>query len=341
MKKIILLCLVLFSFAVTINAQKETTQWRYQLEVDPYNDSNQMSIPGQKSSSLLKMMNIHSFQEDYLMLGHTLRKSILTNQLPIYNFEGKALASSDIQAVLDETHTDTVYTFDDQTWEEQIRVVEASNMLFPTSHTFYQFNQNWEFDTKRQQLSNHISNVDVMYFLLDEMDRLYEEKYLFSLKNKPSKKVLDADEIMETSSVIWAKRTYNVGEFDNIKMREKLLSEAHLSQHKVVSSEGDNTPLSLDDIAFYLEGTVDTLMDFKPDDPDPQVNTVRGESLTAKDITYFKVLQDIYFDKNTKSFTSRILAIAPCLAEYDGPGGDYLYTSTLFWIVYDDDFFNY
>lgn len=336
MKKITLCCVSLFCF-MSIMAQTETTHWKYQLELDPANREFQVHLDQQRNSSLLKMTNIHRFEEDYFMLGHTLRKSIEDKQLRVYNKSDKPYAKSDISTILDEVYLDSIIVFDEETWEEKIQVIEQKDVLFPSEKTVYQFNQKWSFDNENQKLSNTISSINV----LNGFEKKENEKFLFSIKNKASKKTIETPRMIENSSVVWAKKMYYVAEFNNIELRKKILSTAHFNQHKVVSNEYENTPLNLEEIAVYFEGSVDTLLDYNKDEPDHQASVIKGDNLTAKDIIYFKILQDIYFDIETYSFVSKIVAIAPCKIEYDDITEEYMYVNILFWIVYDDNFFKY
>jgi len=332
--------LVLFSFA-ELSAQKnhdysELSHWLYQLEmVSEDMEIEQIYVPQQIDFKTLKIANQYRFYEDDFMLGLSIRESMENGKFIVYHENGEVISLSEISSALDTLLRDTVVTVDYDSYEEHVQITTTTQPKFPTENVFYRFSQNWNYNSKKQELINSITKVEVVKCTKS----LEDASFLFSIKNKDKKRKKNIRKIMKSNTIIWAKEININGDFTNVELREKLLSKKHLTKHTVVDfTDEAGVELSWENIVNKLGGTVDTLLDYKVHELNPEVNVVKGQQLTADNITKFKVVQDIYFDTKTHSFSSRVVAIAPLNDIYSDGGGELLYSLPIFWIVYDEDY---
>jgi hypothetical protein len=141
-------------------------------------------------------------------------------------------------------------------------------------------------------------------------------------------------------SVIWAKEFSYNGTFENKNLREILLSENHRNAHKIVGSGDRSYILSANELKQLCQtntGT-DTIITFNPETFEEKMTIVNTQQyFDAEHITTFRIVQDFYFDTETNTFKTRILAIAPLMKIFND-NGDFVYQYPLFWIVYEDDF---
>lgn len=331
--KFLLINLLSISAIVSIIAQTETTQWKYQFDLNAGN-SNQMDIPNQRSSMYLKLINTNRVGQYDFPLGTAIKKAITDESLGIYepgNID-KPYPKNEITLQLDARRIDTVITYHEETYEEIQEIFESKESKYPTIHTVYQLQQNWNFNKKKQKLNNPI----ILIHILDESKKNENGKTLFTIKNKWSSKKINTRKLLNKKNVTWAKSIYYYGKFKNKKLREAILSKSHLRKHKIVNTI-DYKKMNQAEVVELLAGSVDTLLDYKVDDIEPQISIVKKEALTAENILDFKILQDFYFCTKTNSILTKVVAIAPAIKKYD-EGGNYLYTLPLFWIVYDKNF---
>lgn len=337
---LLLMNLMSIIFIVSISAQTETTNWKYQLDVDATNP-DQNYLPDQRSSTYLKLLNSDRTEMYDFSLGFSIRKSIENGELNIYKTDGtnQAFSKEEIPYQLYDFRTEAIVTYDDETYEEHVETIENKTAKFPTVNTVYQFEQNWIFNTSKQELNNPIQEIKILKGFKETEDgfkEIKDDEGLFLIKNKPFEKKINTKKLLKKKRITWAKSIYCYGQFENKELRAALLSKLHLKKNKIVNPI-DYKEMNQTEVTELLAGSVDTLLDYKADELEPEISIVREEALTAENVFDFKILQDFYYDEKRKRFLSKIVAIAPAIKKYD-EGGNYLYTLPLFWIVYDDGF---
>jgi hypothetical protein len=324
-------------------AQTETITSIYNLEGKT---PKAHKIEDQKHSKILKIINSQRFKDSDFILGKTLQNAIETNTLTIYKDKDCTIpfAADNVMEALFFIGVDTILTFDPVTFAEQWKVVRHEYQLFPNEETVYELNQQFTFNQKAQQLKGELEGIHVSYLKVDDRGEtrpLNERIHIFSIKNI-DKNIKKAEKELKQNHITWAKQIdYNIT-FQNKALRKILLSETHLTTNKIVFAHDKKTLVSseiLKEITAPISYAVDTIITFDPKTFKETV-TIKKEKIyyNAENISRFRVAQDIYFDAKTNSFKTRILAIAPIrIVRRDD--GSIKYNYPLFWIVYEDDFF--
>lgn len=360
---------ILFSLIfLGINAQTETTKWVYQLDDTK---SEHPKTPNQIEAFSLKSMNIDRIKADEYLLSYTLKKAILSGELTIYKDEKceNPHTIEEATALMTYTFYDTINTFDPETFKALIKIQKNKIIRFPIQETVYELSQSWDFDKKTGQVEMSIDAIHVSHLeFLDtkKANDLAHKNYLFSIKMSDAQPILSAKELLQ-SNIIWAKEIHYQGTFQNNKIRDLLLSEDYLLDHKIVTAfyrnkemrkkfpprtylyKNENVPkaykeefetyflLDPDEIK-NINGSIDTIITFDPETFKEEVKIVHNE-LKMEEIKSFVIAQDFYFDVKVNMLKSRVLAIAPVRTGYDKETKT-RYRQQLIWIVYDDDFFN-
>ena len=265
-----------------------------------------------------------------------MREAIESNKLPIYANKSvrTPFSKKEVTQILNKIEKDTFSDFDPETYDEVIRVVETEKPLFPVKETVYQFEQDWIFDKNEQELTTKLTAINVGHWSIADKFSINAETLQadFTIKNKVRNSLS-----IENKDVTWAKTVYTIGVFNEKTLRQALLSKEYLLKHKVVNANDYSHVLEESLIAMNLQGSVDTLLDLKIDDPDPKINVVQEDDWSAENLFEFKVVQDIYYDEKNQCFQTKIIAIAPLIPQFDD-GGNFTYYMPLFYIVYDDVF---
>lgn len=329
-KSLILAVFILLINSQVIFGQTEMTAWKYQLDLDEL-ESDQYYIPEQKNTTFLKLVNAERDENYYYSFGNTLRGSILKNKLSIYSEASSATSLSEKEAYsrLNVSLMDTIYSFDSDTYEETVEVVKSEKPTFPNLNTVYQIDQKWSFNAKKQELNNVIKGITV----INGFEEKENEELLFYIKNNAKIKSINTAKLLKKKRIVWAKSITYYGTFENEELKNYIMSKKHINSHQILSTI-DNELMTPAEINEIIAGSVDTLLDYKKDDIEPQISIVRKEALTGKNVKDFKIIQDFYYDKKKNVLLTKIVAIAPSLKRYD-EAGNYLYTLPLFWIRYD------
>lgn len=329
--KYLIFCLLFLSFHSLSTAQTTTTSEIYDLEV---NLSETSTIKNQKRTTILKISNPNRFQQGNLIFGLTLKKAIKAGKLTIYTDENckKALPKSKLDEFLIKSSMDTIITFDPNTFEEQVKIVEIKEQIFPNENTAYGLTQNWNFNKKTQQLNMTVENIHVY-------NTAKVNLHLFSIKNGSNQAISSTKEL-NNSNIILAKKIDYTLTFDDDKLRKALLSKKHLNAHKIISATDRRTIFPKNELIEITQGdeVIDTIITFNSETFEESVKIVKYKNdFDAEHITRFRVSQEFYFDAATNTIKSRILAIAPMKKYYD-ENQNFMFEAVMFWIVYEDDF---
>ncbi len=322
--KNIIVC-ILFLLPFCLMGQKETVHTTFDLDAE----MEDVMVPFQRSYTL-KVLNLNRYDKDRFFIGNILFDEIDENKMAVYKNgkPKKALQGETLDAALNHYSLDTIYTFDNETFEEEIMVVENEIPRFPTENTVYDFQQEFIFRDNKLNLNIHSIGVKETN---DENDPI------FVIKNKSKEIDETAEGYLRRPQIVWAKNFYYTIPFENKKLRNALLSDVHFNKHAVVEpSEYD--VINIEDIKKHLEGDKYTLLDYKPNEPNPKATVIQDSIRDERVILHFRICMDLYYDIETQSLNTKILAIAPQVEQYSDGGGDLLYYRTLFWIVYDDEF---
>lgn len=336
MKRLLFCFLFLFRI-LFVNAQTETTKFIYQFDISDYADT---ILENQKLSLTLKFIKQNRNSFDDLGFAYLLDRLISENKITIYkdenctqHFEKRAFPFSTqgekydsvFQKIAREaplTKEEILFSLQSPTPEFQI--------LFPNNNSVFQLIQNWNFDDKKQELSNSIKTINIGYFEANHFKRLC------SIKNKPSI-IQNITSELNKSSVIWAKQIHYKADFENDSfigtLQEKIISEKHFKSHKIVNEKGQLIDNAV--IDNYFHG-LDTIFTVNPETFESEYKIVRW-TYNPSDNTTYQIAQDFYFDTETNAMNTKILAIAPLRNYYDD-FGNFRFTKLMFWIVYDDNF---
>lgn len=327
---------MLFCFAVSAVAQTEMTTFNYTLE-------NDNLIPKQKRSTLLKLKNLDRFEDYNLLLGLTLQKAIYDGNLIIYeDSECKnPISKNDVGKYMAKSVIDTVITYDPNNFEEEMKIIRTYQELFPTKRMTYGLEQNWNYNKKSNQIDMTIDKIHVNNLIVEEVEKKKSNVHIrmFSFKNG-SKPTIKNREELDKANINWAKQIDYTITFENKNLREALLSKNHLNNHKIVTGYDRQKVFPEAELRSILnsENVTDTIITFDPVSFEESIMIVNTQyKFDAENITDFRVAQEFYFDVETNTIKSRILAVAPMRKEFDA-NGNFKYNVLLFWIVYDDDF---
>lgn len=334
----LLICVLISTFS---NAQIETTNWLYNLEgqtpIIP-------KIENQNNTTTLKILNLSRYFDENFLLGEHIKRAINKGELTIYQDKEckKAFSKTEAKATILEVKTDTIITFDAETFEEQMKVVRHEKLFYPTEKTVYELEQNWKYDKKQHQLTMNLEAIHV-YFLEQydngEVADLTNRTYLFSIKNEDAKTVIPQKELQKMS-VIWAKEFSYNGTFENEKLRKALLSKKHIENHKIIDNNRMDILTNNEIVKLTQKSaiSIDTIITFDPETFEEEWTIVESKLYyDTEHITSFRIKQDFYFDTQTNTFKTRILAVAPLRKVYDEEG-NFKYQYPIFWVVYEDDF---
>lgn len=323
------------------NAQTETTNWLYNLEGKT---PEKYKIENQNMAMTLKILNTQRYFDEDFILGRTLEQAINKGELTIYKDKkctkpySKEAAKNAILSV----SIDTIITFNPETFAEKIKIIRKEISYFPNEKTVYEVEQSWEYDNKTNRVNMRINALHVSILSVnangDILDLTYR-KPIFSIKNEDLKKI-DFLKGLEKPSVIWAKEFSYDSDFQNAELRAKLLSKKHLDAHKIVAAYDRKSILTADELKKLSETRVaiDTVITFDPETFEEKIAIVKSDiHFDAEHIKEFRVIQSFYFDAQTNSFQTRILAVAPLRKVFDEQG-NFKYQFPIFWIVYEDDF---
>lgn len=332
MKKLIF-CLFFLSITLHSIGQTESTTETYELEGNMTSDSKLIK---QHRTTLLKLNNPNRFTETNLLLGLTLQQAIETGDLKIYTDKecNKVIPKNKIPEILTTPSIDTIITFDPKTYFEEVKIVTTNQPNFPTENTTYDLTQNWNFNSKKQQLNTVIDMIQVNQSTTDG-----KNMGLFSLKNGKNPTIKNAKEI-NNPSIILAQQIDYTFSFESESLRKALLTNKHLKANKIINAFDRKTPFPKKDLSAILNGETlrDTVITFDPNTFEEEVKVIEYvETFDSKNITSFRVAQAFYFDAATNTIKSKVLAIAPMKKYYDKKG-NFQYELLMFWIVYDDDF---
>ena len=342
-KKMKNLLLTTFLLLITLfaNAQTETTNWLYNLEGKT---PETPKIENQNNAITLKILNTERhFDEDFI-LGRTIEQAINNGELTIYQDRkctkpySKEAAKNAILSV----SVDTIITFDAETFAEEIKIIRKEIPFFPNERTVYELEQSWEYDNKTNGVNMRINAVHVSVLGVNANGEVLDFTYrkpIFSIKNEDLKKINFLKDL-EKPSVIWAKEFSYNADFQNAELRAKLLSKKHLNAHKIVAGYDRKSILTPDEFKQLSETgiLIDTVVTFDPETFEETIAIIKTEvNFDAEHITSFRVIQNFYFDTQTNSFQTRILAVAPLRKAFDEQG-NFKYQFPIFWIVYEDDF---
>ncbi len=327
-----------FLFSVlflSVNAQSTTTKWIYQLD---HSSAEMPQAANQKEVFKLKSTNINRIGIDEYLLGLTLEKAILSGQLSVYKDEKcqEKYTIEEAQTLMEYNFTDTIISFDPVTFREEIKIVRKEIPRFPIKETIYELSQSWQFDAQSGQVNMSVDAIHIGHLeLLDSTlaNDLNHKQYLFSIKMNDLKPILSNDELLQ-ANIIWAKEIHYNGTFSDKKITELLLSYTYLSNHKIIStvSQYEFTKEEIKNI----HSSTDTIITFDPETFKEEMKIVFNK-LELKNLKSFIVAQDFYFDIETNSLRSRVLAIAPVM-KFINRFPPSISTVPIFWIVYDDDF---
>jgi hypothetical protein len=318
-----LFCLLASLFIYNIsNAQTDTTNWIYELD-------NHLNAKHYFPNPILKVINNDRVDVNYF-LGSTLRKEIKTERLRIYQDENcnQSHSSKDIDGLLNEVITDTIIVFDAETFAEEMKIVSSDRPKIPSENTCYKLTQSWQIDKKTKKITAKVINYDIIQITENDTTRL------FSIKN-PTSKTSNAKDI------IWMKNMTCQNQFNDSTLVKYLLSEAYLSQQKLMHRKryGEIIDMDYEELEKLYGVKTDSLMEVDP--KTFKTKFIPRTYSVLDNVKDFRVVQDFSFNAKTNSIESKILAIGVVIPSDIGYSlhSQYLYyNSPAFWIVYDDDF---
>lgn len=339
MKRLFNLLICLFICTIS-NAQSETTNWLYNLEGKT---PARPKIENQNNTTTLKVLNLSRYFDENFILGEHIKQAINNENLTIYQDRKckKAFSKMEAKATILSVEIDTIITFNVGDYMEEIKAVRREKVFYPIEETVYESAQSWKYDKKTNQVAMSLDAIHVHYLKVNDNGQvadLENRTYLFSIKNEDVENVIPQEELQKMS-VIWAKEFSYTGTFENEKLRKALLSKKHIGKHKILDSNRMGI-LTGDEIIRLTQNTIsiDTIITFDPETFEENWTIVKSNLYyDTEHITSFRIIQDFYFDTETNSFKTRILAVAPLRKIYDEEG-NLKYQYPLFWIVYEDDF---
>lgn len=322
MKNIFYLLIGLFCCNIS-NAQTDTTNWEYLLDV------NYKTIT--ETPKLIKLDKKAASNEN--ALGAILNLAIRKGEIIVYQDKvcEKTYSVEQVNELLDTRYNDTIKELNVLTMEDTFIITKNIIPLSVKSLTTYELVQMWNYNDNTNQLEMTLKSVHV-YFYQNKVDGEVKN-YLFSFKVDDSPKKSRA-EIMNDSNIIWAKEIRYSGVLSNQKLSEKLLSDEHLD-NKVLIYDLERGKV-LESFKFG-EYTMDTIVTFDPETFEEVILLdVKYEFIKSRD-KYLLVMQDIYFDKATNQLQVKLHAVSPTVIHHQ-IDDENTYSQHLFWIIYDDDF---
>ncbi|MFK7950104.1 MAG: hypothetical protein AB8G11_21110 [Saprospiraceae bacterium] len=322
MKKLFFLLILILICSVS-NAQTDTTNWIYDLD----EQNKKLYTYPYFNNPILKIINNDRIDTDYF-LGLTLRKQIETEQLKIYQDKNCQRVYKETDCALNKVTTDTIITFDSETFAESMKIVFNDLSKFPNENTYYQLTQSWKLDKRTNELTSKIINYHIIEMTENDTTRL------FSIKNPTAT-------ISNSEDIIWIKSMTCQNQFTDTTLINLLLSETYLSQQILVKKQFYREPTYIDyakvDELYGVK--TDTLKQFDSESLKWKI-TYRTYSV-LDDVKEFRVVQDFYFNAKTNAIESKVLAIGvivPTNINYSFRSQYIYYNSLIFWIVYNDDF---
>ncbi len=315
--KMFMFLLIIFFFKRVVLAQSEMTSWNYHLESE--------NGVGATESIILKILNPSQFKNIDYLLGKTIRKNIELEEIDIYknkNFKS-TISAKMVSKLFYDVSFDTIIVYDTNTYKKIVKKRTHQQPKYPTVESMYQFTQNWSIDAQSQQLQNSILDISVF-------QSSKEKEPLFCFINEKKTRLP-----LNDPSIVWAASISSFSDLKNTDLKKKIFSKKHLQKNKIVSIQKDKI-LTKSTMLELLEAPIDTIVTFEPDIIDNGTETyVKRANWKPEHISTFLIVQNIYFNIETNSFYSKVLAIAPTVKNTKGSPK---YRKPLFWIVYDEIF---
>lgn len=322
MKKTI--CLLMICISTICNAQIATTNWSYQLDrfIEIKNSDDFNEIINLQIRSVLKKVVNHTDLEGNpnSFLGTILVEQIENEELNIYKDKNctQQIPKNKIQDVLYEFNGfDTILTFHPETFEEDTFFLNLYIKQIPNDSTTYNVSQEWYFDTTTQQLYSQINKIAI--------EQIIDSSTLFYLKNEnvytsPNENLLDK------KNITWARRIVMMCDFRNTEIERYLFNMAHLKKHRILYRDSQYD--------LFREISVDSFLLLEYMDLD-KVPYMYGNTVILSNVRYCKIIQDLYYDSEAKTFSTRLIGI--CLTTRNiGAKGKPLWSKERFWLMYDE-----
>jgi len=326
-----LFSLVLVFVSHFVIAQVTTTNWLYQLDrfIPIYNQKK-----GQFSNKKIKLVNTKDKESEENNFGTHFFRHIKDGKIVIYKDIActTPFEKSEMDAFYQKhkvTLVDTIIVFDPETFEEEFKIVSYKTNLLTSEDVGYRLQQAWKFNKKTQQLNATVKGLSVTNVKKSDLPMF------FSVKVNDNKKSITEADLKNDDFILVQRITYNES-FKGEKINKYFLSDKHLEENKVCSGHDE---LSFDKMQQMFESHIDTIITFDPETFEETINIVEGDKVIKQNIDDYTIIQDFYLDPLNMVIKSKIIAIAPLKAlRYQNTEKIYAHVP-IFWIVYDDAFF--
>lgn len=254
------------------------------------------------------------------------------------------LSGKDLNGLI--TTSDTIVTFNPDTYEEMIQVVK--NEIYTQQINSLRVNQVIYYDKKKKNFNTRI--ISVAPLLLDEKvlkkrskkkknKKILKPLFWIKMDGKLPKKFK-----VKSSNINWAALVLSKGnpiELNSIKTvktnygfdaKKRLYEQAFKFEKPVTIDYNSKEELKSEKLKWMYSRT-DTVITFNPDTYEEQVSIVRHD-VKPDEVSNIRLVQEWYFDKKSKRLMNRLKAISPMLKANDD-NGKFRFWKRLYFIKYE------
>ena len=240
--------------------------------------------------------------------------------------------------------TDTIITFNPDTYEEMVQIVR--NQISLNNINGLRVNQVIYYDKKKENFNTRIISVAPL-LLKEKVISIKPRKViknfrpLFWIKmdgTLPRKFKIKSSSIDWAALVLSKKNPIDLNSIKTVKtnygfdIKKRLYEQAFKFEKSITRSYKPSDKLKMEDLK-RMYTSIDTVITFDPDTYEEQVRVVRKD-LKLEEVSNIRLVQEWYYDKKRKRLMNRLKAICP-IVEAKDDNGKFRFWKPLYYIKYD------